>query len=234
MMKKLYKNAAILLLVEFSLLFIPLFILGISINWPASLDEPASVNLPLILKEFPSVITGYSIYLLYSILFWPLTYLVGKVIVNGDDQNTLFQIANGFGILSTLARCIGIVRWLFAMPVLARLYVAPDTTEEMKASISIIYDMLNSFAGGIGELLGVSLFAVIWLVLISVLILRSAIWTKSLGYFGFVVAGALLINLVEVVGIDPGPMITISVVLLHIWMLVTGIVFLRKKRLLDN
>jgi len=50
-----------------------------------------------------------------------------------------------------------------------------------------------------------------------------------LGYSGFVVAASLLLNLLEVVGIDMGAMITVAETLQHFWMLATAIVFLRKK-----
>lgn len=222
--------AAIFLIIEFSILFLPLFILGSSINWPASLDEPASVNLPLILENYTSMMTGYGIYLVYSILFWPVAYLTGRVIVGNDTNNILFKIANGFAVLSTLARSLGIVRWLFTMPVLAKLYISPDATDASRSTISMLYEMLNSYAGGIGELLGVSLFAVLWLVLISILIIKKANWPNWLGYFGFVAALSLFFNLLEVVGIDLGPMITISVVLLHFWMLSAAFVFIKKSQ----
>ena len=46
------RQAAIFLIIEFLLIFAPLVILGAAINWPGSLDEPASVNLPLILEQY--------------------------------------------------------------------------------------------------------------------------------------------------------------------------------------
>lgn len=223
------RHAAIFLIIEFLLIFAPLIILGAAINWPASLDEPASINLPLILDQYVAMMTGYSIYLVYSLLFWPMAYLTGRAIVINDTGNTLFRVATGFAALSTLARALGIVRWLFAMPVLARLYTNPAATENLKNNASMVYEMLNAYAGGIGELLGVSLFASIWLVLISILLIRSSHWPNWLGYFGLIVAASLLLNLLEMIGIDMGAMITVSETLQHIWMLATAIVFLRKK-----
>ncbi len=223
------RQAAVFLAIEGLLIFAPLIILGASINWPASLDEPASVNLPLILEQFSSMMTGYGIYLIYSLLFYPVAYLTGRAIVGEDLENPIFRIANGFAALSALARALGIVRWLFAMPVLARMYTDPSATAQMKESISVVYEMLNAYAGGIGELLGVSLFAVIWLVLIGILILQKAQLPKWVAYFGFVAAASLFLNLAELLGIDLGPMITVSVTVLHFWMLGTAIVLWRRK-----
>ena len=225
----LYKSAIALLIMEFFLIFPPMIILGGAINWPASLDEPAAVNLPLILEQYAAVMVGYSIYLLYSLLFWPVAYLTGRVVVGNEVENGIFRIASGFAALSAVARALGIVRWLFAMPVLARLYTDPATSPELQASISVVYDMLNAYAGGIGELLGVSLFAAIWLALMGVLLLRSPEWPSWLGYFGFVAAASLFVNLLNMINIDTGPMVVISVTLLHFWMLAMAIVFWRKR-----
>lgn len=221
--------AIVLLIVEVFLIFPPLIILGAAINWPASLDEPASVNLPLVLEQYVAVMAGYGIYLVYSLLFWPVAYLTGRVIAGNDPENLLFRLASGFAVLSALARALGIVRWLFAMPVLAQLYTATTATPELQATISVTYEMLNAYAGGVGELLGVSLFAAIWLVLISILIVQKANWPNWLGYFGFVSAISLFLNLLEVIGMDLGPMTTISVGLVQFWMLAVAIVFFRKK-----
>lgn len=223
-----YYPVAVLLIIEFLLIFPPLIILGSAINWPASLDEPASVNLPLILENFTAVITGYGIYLIYSLLFWPVAYLTGRAIAGNEIDNNLFRVATGFAVLSVMARVLGIVRWLFAMPVLARLYTASNSTLEQKTYISIVYEMLNSYAGGVGELLGVSLFTVVWLTLISILIIRKANWPNWLGYFGFIASAALFLNLPEIIGINTGPMISISETLFHFWMLAAAIGFLAK------
>lgn len=224
------RQAAVFLIIEVLLIFAPLIILGTAINWPASIDEPASINLPLILEKYGAMMTGYSIYLIYSLLFWPMTYLTGRAVVAGDTLNSIFRVATGFAALSVLARALGIVRWLLAMPVLARMYTDPAASDETRESISMVYEMLNAYAGGVGELLGVSLFAAIWLVLICILIVRSRIWPGWLGVFGLVAAASLLLNLLEMFGIDMGPMISVSETLQHLWMLATAIVFLRGKR----
>ena len=223
------RQAATFLIIEILLIFAPLIILGAAINWPASLDEPANVNLPLILEQYSAMMTGYTIYLVYSLLFWPMAYLTGRAIVINDTSNILFHVASGFAALSTMARALGIARWLFAMPLLARFYTDPAVSENIKESISMVYEMLNAYSGGIGELLGVSLFASIWLVLISMLLIRSYRWPSWLGYSGLVVAASLSLNLLEMVGIDMGAMITVSETLQHFWMLAMAIVFLRKK-----
>jgi len=172
--------------------------------------------------------TGYGIYLIYSLLFWPVCYCTGRAIVGNDMENPLFRVANGFAALSALARSLGIVRWMFAMPVLAAIYVDPTSSDAAREATVAAYEMLNSYAGGVGELLGVSLFAVIWLTMTCVLILRSSEFPSWLGYFGFVTAITLFLNTLETLGVDMGPMITVSVSFLHLWMFLMGVTLLRK------
>ncbi|MEO0570417.1 MAG: DUF4386 family protein [Bacteroidota bacterium] len=225
--KRIRAYTAFFLIMESLLILLPMLLLGNAINWPASLDEPAEVILPLIVENYPIVMIGYGIYLSYSILFFPLAYLATLVIVNGDTKNVIFKIGVGFSLLSTMARTLGIVRWLFTIPVLAHTYVDPTTSAESKNVLNHFYVLLNSYAGGIGELLGVSLFAVIWLVSANFLIIRYTILPKWLGYYGLIAAFFLLINLLEFLDIKLGIFLTFSGALLHIWMLLVGVFILR-------
>ena len=65
---------------------------------------------------------------------------------------------------------------------------------------------LNSYGGGIGELLGVSLFAVGWLGCTMVLAWRSGIAPRWLVIAGGIATVALGLPLVELAGVDPGPL----------------------------
>ena len=43
--------------------------LGAAVDWPASLDDPASIALPRLAENEGAVYFGYFAYLLYSVLF---------------------------------------------------------------------------------------------------------------------------------------------------------------------
>lgn len=224
------KKATIaLLVIESLLIFVPLVILRSAINWPASLDEPASANLPLIVNRHVPVALGYGFHLVYSLLFFVVAFLTGRVVVGRDLQNPLFKIATAFALLSTFARVLGVARWLLVMPLLGELYLTG--TPEIQQTVSLLYQVVNAYLGGVGELFGVGLFAIVWLVLTSVLINRSKELPNWLGYIGYAASISMSAPLLEVAGIDVGPMISISVATLHLWMLITAIVFYAKKDL---
>ena len=147
-------SAGVVSLLFGALLFVPVIVLGAAIGWPASLDEPATVIMPLILDQQVAVQFGYLVYLAYSVLFFPAIALIGRVL--GDSPTT--RLAAIFAAISTLARSIGILRWLSVLPALAVAYAA-----EPSAAIAIAFDAINSYGGGIGELFGVALFGGLWL-----------------------------------------------------------------------
>lgn len=105
--------------------------------------------------------------------------------------NPWMHVGNGFAALSAVTRSIGLSRWLFAMPTLARIWVDPNTSDTLKEAVSVSYDQLRhpyARGGGIGELLGVSSFAALWVVCTSVLYFLSQEWPSWMGVAGIIVA----------------------------------------------
>lgn len=219
-------TAFVLLLIEFLLIFAPLIILGGAINWPASLDEPANVNLPLILEQSAAVKLGYSLYLLYSVLIIPVALVISRIVGGSAGHNTLLQIANGFAVGSAVLRVLGIIRWLIPMPLLAQVYTDPATTAATREAVTVMYDMLNAYAGSVGEVLGVGLFAALWVAATSIAILRDGTLPRWVGVYGLVTAVALTVGLLEIVNIDAGALLTVNVTMLHLWWLALALIVL--------
>lgn len=221
-------SAFVLLLIEFLLIFAPLAILGAAINWPASLDEPASVNLPLILEQAGAVKLGYFLYLLYSVLIIPVAFAISRIIGNAQGNNTLLQIATGFAIGSAVLRVLGIIRWLIPMPILARIYTDPATAPATREAVAVMYDMLNAYAGSIGEVLGVGFFAALWVGITAFVILRDGTLPRWIGGYGLICALALTAGLLEIIDVDAGALLSVNVTMLHFWWLsIAGLLLFR-------
>ncbi|MBW4692149.1 MAG: DUF4386 domain-containing protein [Lyngbya sp. HA4199-MV5] len=227
--KILHRTAGWVLIIESLLLFVPVVILGNAIDWPQSLSAPADVLLPLLAQRVGAVRFGYFIYLVYSILFWVVALMLIRLLSHEKVHDTWLRIATGFGIASTTARCLGIIRWLVAMPALATMYVDSNTSTQTRDVIAVVYRVLNDYAGSIGEVLGVSLFAALWLAIVSLIILQTSCLPRWLGFFGLVSATLLALQLAELFGLDLGAFITVSVSVLQLWFLLTGIAVLRLK-----
>ena len=228
MTKSFRYSAFVLLIIEFSLIFAVLAILGAAINWPASLDEPASVNLPLILAQATGVKLGYFLYMVYSVLIIPVAFVISRMVAGGNQPNTLLNIANGFAIGSAVLRVLGIIRWLIPMPILARIYTDPATSPATREAVAAMYDMLNAYAGSIGEVLGVGFFAALWVGITAFVILRDGTLPRWIGVYGLLSAVALTAGLLEIIEIDAGALLSVNVTMLHFWWLfIAGILLFR-------
>ncbi|NJN18982.1 MAG: DUF4386 domain-containing protein [Oscillochloris sp.] len=220
--------AGVLLIVEALLIFVPIIILGNAINWPASLSEPAEVMLPLLHDQLAASRLGYFVYLIYSVLFFPVALLTSRLAGRGENS-TLLQIGIGFAAVSTLARSLGIIRWLVPMPVLAAAYVDPSSSEAAQAGIVAAFTALNAYGGAIGEILGVNLFAALWLITVSLTILRNGVLPRWVGGFGLIAATMLFSAGIEMFGIDIGALISVTTSAIQLWFLAAGITLLRRR-----
>lgn len=226
----LYQATILLLILEPVLMYVAFFVLGASINWPASLEEPASVNLPLIVEQRGAVILGYGSYLLYSLLILPLSVML-YFVLKDREASPLLAVAAAVGVVSALARALGIGRWLLLMPALADVYLDPETSTATREAVEVAYTAFNEYAGGIGEIVGVSLTGAFWVGLTSVALLRSDRFPSWLGLLGFLAAGVLLAGVLPIVGLDPGALVTaLGVNLYLIWAVALAVVMLRRNR----
>jgi hypothetical protein len=219
--------AGMLLIAQFVQMFAALFILGSAINWPASLDEPAAVMLPLIAAQAPAVALGYTAYFLSALLLAPIALLLYGRLQTPASQPIL-RVAAGLGVLASFAKLLGIARWLVLMPGLAQAYIAPDASETTRAAIAVAYEGFNAYAGGVGEVLGVALLSGLWTLLVSVVLAsgRSGL-PRWLGWFGLLAAVLLLAALPAAYGVDMGPILIIQGLAWQFWLLTLGILLLR-------
>ncbi len=219
---------AVMLIVQFVLMFAALFILGGAINWPASLDEPAAVILPLIVEQSAAVALGYSSYFVSALLLAPIALLLAYLGREGEGRATLL-VAAGLGVLASFAKLLGISRWLVMMPLLGQAYVDPGASEATRAAISVTYDAFNNYAGGVGELVGVALLSGLWTLLVSGVLLRGgSLAPRWMGWFGLAAGALLLVGVAGAFGVDLGPILIIQGLAWQLWLLILGIFLLRR------
>jgi hypothetical protein len=227
-----YRNSGVLALIHALLIFVPLTVLGAAVGWPANLDLPASHNLPLVLSQSVGVKTGYSAYLLYSLLFFPAMLVIAQAITGNKPMSAFLKIALGFALISTLARCLGIIRWLSVMPMLATKYEKGD--QSSKDQISLIYDAFNVYAGSVGEVLGVSLFASVAVGLLSIAMLKSERFPKWLAAIGLLATSGYVFLSMEIFGFDLGVYISVVSVIYTIWVVCAAVLIIRRSAKLSG
>lgn len=165
---------------------LPVFILGASIQWPASLDWPASQILPLVATQAQAVTQGYSLYLVYSLLFLPLVLVLSQV-VRTPVLGPALRLAVGLAALSTLARTLGIVRWLGPVPFLAASYADPSTDAALRTTLETVFTAFDAYGGTLGEVFGIGLWGGSALATLGIGMLRNPRVSRG---FGWVTVGA--------------------------------------------
>jgi len=213
--------------VEALLSFAPLAILGPAIGWPQSLGNPAAEQLGAIAANADAVALGYGIYLLYSILIAPVMIALAWRLFGGLQRPLAATVA-AFAALSALSRAIGILRWLTVMPALAAAHASADPSR--RAQIEMLFDALNSYGGGIGEVLGVSLFMAASLGCLSVAALAARSMPRvlaGLGLLASVLLAALALPALGLPGLVP---VAVAVSVLSTWMLAVGVWMLIRRQ----
>ena len=208
------------LIADALLAFAPVAILAPAIGWPASLGKPAAEQLGALASAPGAVVAGYGLYLLYSVLVAPL--MIGLAArLQGGLSSPLGMTVAAFAALSALARSIGILRWLTVMPALATAHAAADTATRIQ--IEMLFKAITTYGGGIGEVLGVSLFMALSVGTLSVgALLRGGLpaWLAGLGLLSALALAGWSLPVFGGPALVPA---AAAVSLLSIWMLAAGV-----------
>jgi hypothetical protein len=128
---------------------------------------------------------------------------------------------------------VGLTRWVFVVPVLARLYTDPASSEAVRSAALVTFQAVHQYGGVvIGEHIS-QLMTVLWMALISAMMLRSALFRAWQGWLGLVAALVYLLAQSELLAtVIPGFPVApeaglIGSLLWLLWMIVMGVALLR-------
>jgi hypothetical protein len=213
--------------VAFNLAF---FELGRAFDYPNILRKEPDEILRRFHAGGSGLILRWEALLASALLMLPLTVLLAVVLDAGPTLTALAVIA---GVIAGLVQALGLVRWPFAVPELARRYVAaPDGPEgdATRQTVAVVFATLHRLFGvGIGEHLGY-LFTGLWTLLIAASILSTLALPTWLGIAGVLIGIALLIGVLEFVGPNEpdgwplaGTIVPIAYIAWSIWLILLGV-----------
>jgi hypothetical protein len=225
------KLTGILFIVGSLLVNIPYALLIMNFNYPDILREPADA----VLTQFQA--GGARLIFTWLAFAWaglPLifaTVMLKRVLE--PEGHPLLETATALGLISLVLAVVGLTRWVFVVPVLARLYTDPASSDAMRASTLVTFQAIHQYGGVvIGEHIS-QLMTVLWMALISTMMLRSALFRAWQGWLGLGAALVYLLAQSELLAtVIPGFPVApeaglIGSLLWLLWMVVMGVALLR-------
>jgi hypothetical protein len=166
-----------------------------------------------------------------AVLLAPAVVLVSATLADADP--TVLALATAIGLLAALVQFLGLVRWPFAVPHLARLAVGPATTPATRDAVEVVFQTLNRYLGvAVGEHLGY-LFTGAWTALAGVALIQSEVLHPLFGIIGLLLAPLFVLGSLEFVGpFEPrgwklaGTVVPFAYIGWSVWLLALGIALL--------
>jgi hypothetical protein len=142
-------------------------------------------------------------------------------------------LAVTIGVLGGLVQMLGLLRWVYAVPSLARAHTDPALDPAERSANAAVFRALHQYLGvGVGEHLGY-LFTGLWSVLIGIGVIQGDALASWLGWPGVVIGAGLVIASAEFLGPNgehgwrlAGAMVPVLYVAWSVWLLALGIALL--------
>jgi hypothetical protein len=201
-------------------------LLGNRFDYPDILRRPTAEILERFRAGGSSLILMWWTFMLSGLLLIAGAVLLGQVLGFGG----VVPLAVTIGVLAGLVQMLGLLRWVYVVPALARAYADPTLTPEQREVHAAVFRALHQYLGvGVGEHLGY-LFTGIWSVLIGVGVIQGTALPTWLGWPGVVVGAGLAVGSAEFLGPNEergwglaGAAIPLLYIAWSLWLLAMGI-----------
>lgn len=213
---------------------IPYAILAATYDYPDVLRRSAADALDLFAAGGARLILTWHGFALAALALTPLAIALSLTPTRVAEKPGLAIGAAVTGALAGFAQAVGLWRWVFLVPGLARTHTDPAATPDAKAAAERAFDILNQYGGvAVGEHLGQ------WLTALFVLMLALLQWgerKRISAAIGLLTALAIAVGTGEGLALALGQsgdlfsLATIGGFLgLTVWLIATGIGLMRAK-----
>ncbi len=224
------RTAGILMITGAMGVLVPYTILTITFSYPDILREDAGVILHEFHKAGPGLIFTW---LAFALLGLPL--LVAYKLTGQQLENKIHYMGwtTTIGTISIVVQLIGLLRWVFVVPVLANEYHATHDPV-VQSSLKSIFRVVHQYGGVLlGEHIG-QLFTITWTIMTSLALKKSKLIPQWISHFGIAASVIYFIAQAELLAtVIPGFPVwdmagfTGSTVWL-LWLIIIGLYLIRK------
>jgi len=167
---------------------------------------------------------------LTAVAMVPLVVLLSRAI---DDANpTLRSVATTTGVLAAVVQFLGLVRWPFLVPYLARADAEPNVSDVRREAVDVVFQAFNRYLGvAVGEHLGYT-FTGAWTALVGVALVQSSTVPDWIGVLGIVIGPILMLCALEFVGSHEPvgwkvaeKLTPVAYIAWSLWLITTGVAF---------
>ncbi len=167
-------------------------------EYPDILRRPTTEVLERFQRGGTRLILVWWIFAMTAVAIVPLAVLVSLQLTGASP--TILLVAGTVGVLAALVQFLGLIRWPFLVPYLARVATDPGSTEARKEAVDVVFQAVNRYLGvAVGEHLGYLLTGS-WTVLVGVGIAQSTTVPLWIGIVGIAVGVVLALCSLEFVG----------------------------------
>jgi len=222
--------AAASLLIAVPLAFNAAFIeLGRAFDYPNILRKEPDEILRRFAAGGSGLILRWQALLVSALAMLPLVALLPVAL---EPPAALATASLVVGAAAGLVQALGLARWPFAVPELARRYVGAEgpAAASTRQSIEVVFALMHRLFGvGIGEHLGYLLTGV-WTLLVAASVVATTAMPEWLGFIGMPIGAALLIGSLEFVGPNEengwsvvGSIVPVAYIAWSLWLVGLGI-----------
>ena len=203
-------------------------LLARSFDYPDILRRPTASVLERFAAGGSRLVLTWWGFAMSAVLLAPTAVLLSAALADADP--TVLVLASTMGVLAALVQFLGLVRWPFAVPHLARTLADPSATSATNEAVDIVFQTLNRYLGvAVGEHLGY-IFTGIWTGLVGLALIQSDMLAPGFGFIGLILAPLFLICAFEFVGSFEaqgwklaGKLVPITYIIWSLWLLATGL-----------
>jgi hypothetical protein len=206
-------------------------LLGQRFDYPDVLRRPTHEVLERFRAGGTGLILIWWLFALPAVLFSALAVLFAIAV--DDADRTVVVLGAVVGILASLVQFLGLIRWPFLVPYLARVAGEAGPDSPRGQAVDVVFQAFNRYLGvAVGEHLGYALTG-IWSILAGVALIDSTVAPDWLGVIGVVIGPLFLLCSLEFVGRFEesgwklaGAVTPFAYIAWSIWLLAIGIALL--------
>jgi uncharacterized protein DUF4386 len=197
-------------------------------DYPNILRRPTGEILARFAAGGVRLILLWWVFAMTAVLLAPAVVLLSATL--GDANRSILSVATAVGLLGAVVQFLGLIRWPFAVPYLARTATDPATSPTAREAVDITFHTLNRYLGvAVGEHLGY-LFTGAWTALVGVALIQSDVLHPLFGVIGIILSPLFLLGSLEFVGSFEragwklaGVLVPVAYIGWSIWLLTIGI-----------